>query len=113
MKYPYLVREKDCKTDIIVTIYAKDIGEDGEPITLLSNAHLKCNYQGSAKKRYDSEHHIVELVGVALFHGDVFQNISEITSGEVVVFGEKRQIVSGTKERNPDGSVNYTRLELK
>lgn len=112
MKYPSLVREKDCKTDITVVVYSQDIGEDGEPITIFSD-NLKCNYQGSGKRRYDAEHNIVELVGVALLHGDAFPTITEITSGEVVVYGEKRQIVKGTKERNPDGSVNYTRLELK
>lgn len=112
MIYPSLVRKKDCKTDISVVIYTNDIGEDGEPITYISE-NLKCNYQGSAKCRYDAEHKIVELVGVALFNGDPFPTISEITSGEVVVFGDKRQISKGIKERNPDGSVNYTRLELK
>lgn len=112
MKYPSLVRKKDCKTDILVKIYSQDIGEDGEPIILCCE-YLKCNYQGSAKRRFDAEHNIIELVGVALFHGDPFTSVSEISSGEVIVFNEKRQIVKGTKERNPDGSVNYTRLELK
>lgn len=112
MKYPSLVRERDCKTEIAVTIYSQDIGEDGEPITIFSG-ELKCNYQGSAKRRFDAEHNIVELVGVALFSGDPFNTINEITSGEVIVFGEKRMIVRGVKERNPDGTINYTRLELK
>lgn len=112
MRYPSLVRAKECKTDISVKIYSQDISEDGGPTVLLSET-LKCNYQGSAKRRFDAEHNIVELVGVALFHGDPFPTVSEISSGEVVVFGEKRQISKGTKERNPDGTVNYTRLELK
>ena len=112
MRYPSLVREKDCRTEISVTIYSQDVSEDGGPVVLLSET-LKCNYQGSAKRRYDAEHNIVELVGVALFNGDPFSTLSEISSGEAVVFGEKRQIVKGTKERNPDGTVNYTRLELK
>lgn len=112
MRYPSLVRQKDCKTDISVTIYTNEIDEDGAPVVLLSE-NLKCNYQGSAKHRYDAEHNIVELVGVALFNGDPFHAVSEISNGEAVVFGEKRQIAKGTKERNPDGTVNYTRLELK
>lgn len=113
MRYPQLVRDRDCKTAIDVVIYSQNTGEDGEPIILFSKQKMKCNYQGSAKRRYDAEHNIVELNGVALFNGDAFHTITEITSGEVIVFGEKRQIIKGTKERNPDGSVNYTRLELK
>lgn len=112
MRYPSLVREKDCKTEITVTIYKNELDEDGAPVVVLSE-NLKCNYQGSAKRRYDAEHNIVELVGVALFNGDPFHTVSEISNGEVVVYGEKRQIAKGTKERNPDGTVNYTRLELK
>lgn len=33
--------------------------------------------------------------------------------GHVIIFGRKRQIVRGTKARNLDGTVNYTRLDVK
>jgi formylmethanofuran dehydrogenase subunit C len=36
-----------------------------------------------------------------------------IASGYVVIFGRKREIVKGCKARNLDGTVNYTRLDVK
>jgi hypothetical protein len=36
-----------------------------------------------------------------------------IASGHVIIFGQKREIVKGTKARNLDGSVNYTRLDVR
>lgn len=35
-----------------------------------------------------------------------------IVSGYVVIFGRKRRITKGTKARNFDGTVNYTRLDV-
>lgn len=35
-----------------------------------------------------------------------------VVSGYVVIFGRRRQIVKGTKARNFDGTVNYTRLDV-
>lgn len=35
-----------------------------------------------------------------------------VISGHVVIFGRRREIVRGTKARNPDGSVNYTKIEV-
>lgn len=111
MKYPCLVREKNCKTDIKVNLYSEDISEDGEPISVqLSN--LKCNYQDKAKRVLSPEKVIIQLTGCCYFPGDIAPDLPVISGGEVVVFGEKRKIYQGTKARNPDGSVNYTLLEL-
>lgn len=35
-----------------------------------------------------------------------------IVSGQIVIFGTRRNIIRGTKARNLDGSVNYTRLDV-
>ncbi len=35
-----------------------------------------------------------------------------VITGYVVIFGRKRDIVRGTKARNPDGTVNFTQLEV-
>ena len=44
--------------------------------------------------------------------GDIAPSLAVISSGYVIVFGQKRQIYRGTKARNPNGTVNYTELEL-
>ena len=39
-------------------------------------------------------------------------DLAVISSGIVVIGEETRQILQGTKAGNPDGSVNYTKLEV-
>ena len=112
MKFPKLVPPAFCKTDIDVTIYGEGITEEGAPIEY-PLGKLKCNYQDGAKKVLTDEKQIVEITGKAYFDGDICPDAAIISSGQIEIFGVKRDIVQGTKARNPDGSVNYTVLELK
>lgn len=111
MVYPRLVREKDCKTDIHVILYKEGITEDGEPIVAL-NKDFKCNYQDKARRVLTAEKVMIQLTAKAYFVGDIAPNLPVISGGEITVFGEKRSIYQGTKARNPDGTVNYTELEI-
>ena len=44
---------------------------------------------------------------------EIEKKMSRVFSpGTVIVNGIKRRIYRGTKARNPDGTVNYTKLEL-
>lgn len=36
----------------------------------------------------------------------------DIVSGYVIIFGKRREIANGCRARNPDGSVNYTKIEV-
>lgn len=67
---------------------------------------------GQSKKSYANEQKIVQVTGSALFCGDIAPDVPVISCGVATVFGVERTIVSGEKARNPDGTVNYTRLEL-
>lgn len=111
MIWPELVPKFMCTTDIHVRIYSEEIGEEGQSIHLL-DVDLKCNYQDKGKRILTNEQKILQITGSALFHGDIAPDIPVITSGTATIFGEERQIALGEKARNPDGSVNYTRLEL-
>ncbi len=111
MKYPCLVLRSVCKTPITVRIFSEEISEDGEPQTALELSTV-CNYQDKAHTVITADKTIVQLSGTALFIGDIAPSVSVISNGEVDVNGEKRRIYKGEKARNPDGSVNYTRLEL-
>lgn len=111
MVYPKLVRKEDCKTDIHVVLYGEGTTEDGEPIIALED-NLKCNYQDKAKKVLTAEKVIIQLTAKAYFVGDIAPDLAVISSGQVTVFGETRSIYQGTKARNPDGTVNFTELEL-
>ncbi len=111
MVYPSLVRKEDCKTDVKVVLYGEGTTEEGEPIIALES-DLKCNYQDKAKRVLTAEKVMIRLTGKAYFVGDIAPNFPVISGGQVTVFGERRLIYQGRKARNPDGTVNYTELEI-
>lgn len=111
MKYPSLVPKSVCKTDIRVVIYEEGLAETGAPLIAFED-DLKCNYQDKAYTKLTAEQKIVTLGAKAYFHGDICPELPAISGGTVTVFGVDRAIYQGTKARNPDGTVNYTLLEL-
>lgn len=111
MKYPKLVRKENCKTDIHIVLYGEGTTEDGEPIIAL-DTNLKCNYQDKAKRVLTAEKVIIQLTAKAYFVGDIAPDLAVISGGQVTVFGETRSIYQGTKARNPDGTVNFTEVEI-
>lgn len=110
-KYPNLVPKRLCKTPIEVTVYSEDLTEYGAPIEIIET-NLLCNYQDGGQMVINKEQEYVRISGSAYFYGDPFPEVSNITSGEVYIFGEKRKIEQGIKSRNPDGTVNFTQLRL-
>ena len=111
MKYPKLVRKENCKTDIHIVLYGEGSTEDGEPIIAL-DTNLKCNYQDKAKRVLTAEKVVIQLTAKAYFVGDIAPDLAVISGGQVTVFGETRSIYQGTKARNPDGTVNFTEVEI-
>lgn len=111
MRWPELVPDRVCKTPIHVIVDQEGISEEGEPLKALE-ANLMCNYQDSAYRTLNEQQKLIVLSGKAYFNGDIAPSIPVITGGEVIVFGVKRRIYKGTKARNPDGTVNYSLLEI-
>ncbi|MCP1103601.1 hypothetical protein M2454_002934 [Aequitasia blattaphilus] len=111
MNYPCLVPAHLCKTDIEVTVYGEGLDENGGPQVLLEGK-FKCNYQDNAKTVLTAEKKLIQLSGSALFRGDIAPSIATISGGTVKVFGMERDIFKGEKARNPDGTVNYTRIDV-
>ena len=111
MKYPSLVPNRWCKTPIHIIINQEGISEDGEPLKALE-IDTMCNYQDKAKKVLTEQQQLIEIEGTALINGDIAPSLASISNGKVVVNGVERRIFRGTKARNPDGTVNYTKLEL-
>ena len=98
MIYPKLVPDSVCKTPIHIVIE-----EEG----------LKCNWQDSAKTVLTGQQKYVRITGKALFNGDICPNVPVISSGYGIIFGERREICEGIKNRNPDGTVNYTEVRFQ
>lgn len=111
MRWPELVPDRVCKTPIHVIIEQEGISEEGEPLKALEG-DFNCNYQDSAYRTLNEQKKLITLSGKAYFNGDIAPELPVISGGEVTVFGATRRIYKGNKARNPDGSVNYTLLEL-
>ena len=112
MKFPSLVDKRFCKTPVTVTLYQEGNDEDGEPQEALVFEGV-CNYQDSAKTVLTADKRLIQLSAQAYFIGDIAPGPAVISGGEVTAFGVTRHIAQGMKARNPDGTVNYTRLDLK
>lgn len=111
MRYPCLVDRRFCRTDVHVEIEADELDVYGQPLpaTVYDG---KCNYQDKAKTVLTAEKKLIEVTGTALFPGDIAPDLPVISGGSVMIFGVVCRIAQGTKARNPDGTVNYTGLEL-
>lgn len=109
MKYPKLVRM--AKTPVHVVIVDENPNEYGERETLLDD-DFKCNYQDAGKVNYKQQKQSSQVTGAIYIDGDICPDIAVIVAGYVEIFGERREITSGCKARNLDGSVNYTRLDV-
>lgn len=112
MKYPCLVLKSYCKTDIEVKLEQEGVSRYGEPLPTVCWTG-KCNYQDTAKTVYTSDKKAVTLSGCAYIPGDIASGLPVISGGSIRVFGVTRRIFRGMKARNPDGSVNYTRLDVE
>lgn len=112
MRFPNLVPASFCRTPITVTIYGEGLTEDGAPVEIF-HGDLLCNFQQGNRTVFTDEQKIPQSVNaIALFNGDFCPEVNSISGGIVVVFERERRILSGQKWRNPDGTVNYTRLDL-
>lgn len=71
-----------------------------------------CNMQSKAKTVYTKEQKIVQVSAVLLFDGDIAPDSPNLSGGFVILDGVKRNIVQSIKHCNPDGTVNFTELDV-
>lgn len=111
MKYPCLVPKRLCKIDIHIHLESEDTDAFGRPGKSL-DLDLKCNFQDKARTILTAEKKLVEITGTAMFPGDIAPDWPTLSGGTVTVFGKERRIERGMKARNPDGTVNFSQLEV-
>ena len=112
MRWPKLVLPFTQSMPVEVVIELDGIDEDGAPIEGL-RWEGPCNWQDSTEEKFDRAKSETQIRARLYFDGDPFESLSVIAGGTVAVMGEERSIVQGMKARNPDATVNYTRLDLR
>lgn len=117
MKYPKLVPPRLCHTEVKVS-FLGDLDIEGDE-EILGEFSGKCNIQFKTKQRLTADKRLVTINAVALFDGDIAPDISNPKGtlklkkdGSADEYDKEYRIHSIAKECNPDGSVNYTRVEL-
>lgn len=111
MEFPKLVRFGFATTPIHVVIYGEGVTEDGSPV-IAAQGDFDCNWQDSAATVLTKEQKKVRISGKALINGDLAPALAVISGGYVEINGVRRDIAHGIKARNPDGTVNYTELDV-
>lgn len=108
-KWPKLVPVGVCRTPVVVTL-TDGVDEDGAPaVARVISTH--CNFNGGGGWTVDEQRQAVRYSAAALFDGDLAPELPRLT-GWVDVLGTRMTVHVGWRARNPDGVVNYTKLEL-
>lgn len=94
-----------------IDIFLVKISEDGEEV-VDKEWHGLCNFSETNKRVQNSKGLWVHLSGVVHIKGDIFPDVPLITKGYVIFNKQKINIWNASRPRNPDGTVNHTRLEL-
>lgn len=110
MKYPKLVRHAEI--DVHITVLSDDINEFNERETIL-DADFKCNYQSTGMTKTSDKSTAPEVTGCIFINGDIIPKYEDVTNGYAVIFEKKYKISGIQKARNPDGTVNYVRIDIK
>lgn len=111
MKFPCLIPKQFCKTEITLSIAQEGLNKYGEPLAPVVIV-TTCNYQDKAKTVLTAEKKLIQLSAVAYIPGDITPTLPTISGGTATINGVDRKIFQGCKARNPDGTVNYTEVDL-
>ena len=95
-----------------INIYLTRQDEDGEEV-VYSSWNGKCNFSETSKTVQTSDGQWVHLTATIHIKGDIFPNVPVISEGYALFNGQKMPIYDVDRPRNPDGTVNHTRINLK
>lgn len=109
MKWPALVQPWACRVPVTVHLTGA-MGEDGTE-TELACIVTQCSFDEKQHQILDARRQLIRLQGTLLFPGDIAPETAEL-KGTVELLGRTWKIYQGSRGRNPDGSVNYTRIEV-
>lgn len=111
MRWPKLVAAFTQSMPVSAVVDLDGIDEDGAPIEG-ARWEGRCNWQDRTMEAFAKDKAETRVVASLYIDGDPFPTVPVIAGGTVVFLGDERTIAAGTKSRNPDGTVNFTRLDL-
>ncbi len=77
---------------------------------MVQTFETKCNYSEKSKQILDAERRLIQLEATVLMDGDIAPGVK--LEGYVEIDTINRTIYRSSRARNPDGTVNFTQLEL-
>lgn len=108
--YPCLIQSWALNVEANIRL-SNGIDEDGEE-AIFYIQNKKGNLQLKSSQRLTAQKEIITISGKLLIPGDICPSMPKITGGSVECGGATYDIHKGQKNLNPDGTVNYTTLEL-
>ena len=93
-------------------ILYEGLTEEGEPKKVLEKKGL-CIFSEKAKRIIDSEGKQVKLLGKVIIKGDVAPSLKNLSDGVITINGCSYEIHTGSRPRNPNGTIHHTSLEIK
>lgn len=99
------------QTEYSISLNTEGISEDGEPISEVE-IKGKCIFSEKSKRIIDAEGKQITLVGKAIMKGDIAPSLKTISDGVITINGRNYELYSGSRPRNPDGTIHSTQLEL-
>ena len=88
-----------------------EVGEDGAP-EVVGEWSGKVNFSEKAKRVQSADGLWIKLAGVIHVKGDILPGVQFVEGIAAIEGYPERLIIGYSRPRNPDGSVNHTRLEL-
>lgn len=98
-------------TDYSITLNQEGISEDGEPMSAFTG-NGKCIFSEKVKRIIDTEGKQVALVGKVIVKGDIAPGLPSVSDGSITINGCVYEIHSGSRPKNPDGSIHHTMFEV-
>lgn len=109
MEWPSLVPAAVCRVPIKLVL-TKGCTDDSAP-AVFRTLHTFCNFSAKGGWTVDEKRQKVRYAAAAFFTGDIAPDLEHL-AGQAEVLGLRLAICGAERARNPDGSVNFTRLEL-
>ena len=99
-------------TDYSIVLNENGVSEDGEPKKAFATSG-KCVFSEKAKRVIDGEGKQVTLLGKVIVKGDIAPLLKNVSDGAITINGCTYEIHTGSRPRNPDGSIHSTQFEVK